>query len=432
MNQIKVIDRAVRRTLGMARRGMLPLVAALGAAALFVVLETRRAGAQAVPSEDPVPLIILMNKLNRGENDDAERLMKDNPPVIKKRLEELIDQRDTRFDELGRFGATSGHDVHKEVLDQFIAENLRYRKLFELYRKVAGDEHLFKRFEARRLRYEGAFLTHDGEDLCGEELKWEEARKHYEQALERLEAGFAIAREINELRVMASAKINIGSTLIRMLETERAIAAYNEGMRYADQLPGELYRGMVRLNLGNTYVWTVEPEKAFTYAQDALASFKKMGRGTWQSNALMVIGNAQMEQKNFASAWETLSMALDVAKQSGEDRVRGKALMNLGAAAAQLKRPEAAEYIQEAQAWYRSHGEVFTQIERETVAQDGLLMLSRIYEQAGNKAEADRYRNEYFQAVGADPERYKEVRNSPCYALYKANPANKTPAPKAE
>ena len=386
---------------------------------------TRSARAQAVPSEDPVPLIILMNKIDHNQMADAERYLKDNPPVIKKRLEELIEQRDTRFDELGRFGATSGHAIHKQVLDQFITENQRYLKLFDLYRKVTGDQHTYKRFDARRLRYEGAFLTHDGEDLCGEELKWEEARKHYQMALEKLEAGFAIAKEINELRVMASAKINMGSTLIRMLETEKAIAAYNEGMKYADQLPGELYRGMVRLNLGNTYVWTVEPDKAFQYANDALTSFKKMGRGTWQSNAMMVIGNAQMEQKNYASSWETLSMALEVAKQSGEDRVRGKALMNLGAVAAQLKRPEAADYIKEAQEWYRTHGETFTQIERDTVAIDGLQILSRIYDAAGNKAEADKYRQAYVAAVGKDLDHYNATKSSPCYALYKANPANK-------
>ena len=49
----------------------------------------------------------------------------------------------------------------------------------------------------------------------------------------------------------------------------------------------------------------------------------------------------------------------------------GKALMNLAAVAMQLKRPEAADYLLEAQEWYKSHGETFTQIERDTVAIDG-------------------------------------------------------------
>ena len=307
----------------------------------------------------------------------------------------------------------------------FIAENERYLKLFDLYRKLTGDARTYKRFDARRLRYQGAFLTHDGEDLCGEELKWDEAKKHYEDSLAKLEAGFAIAKEIKDIPLMASAKINMGSTLIRLLETDKAIAAYNEGMKYADQLPGELYKGMVRLNLGNTYVWTVQPDKAFQFANDALKSFKKMGRGTWQANAMMVIGNAQMEQKNFASSWETLSTALQVAKQSGEDRVRGKALMNLAAVAMQLKRPEAADYVLEAQEWYKSHGETFTQIERDTVAIDGLMMLSRIYEGQGKAAEADKYRKAYAAAVGANVDHYNATKNSPCSALYKANPQNK-------
>src|SRR3972149_4106280 len=179
--------------------------------------------------------------------------MKDNLAVTKTRLEELINERDTRFDELGRFGATSGHEVHKEILDQFIQENVRYAKLFDLYRKLTGDEVLYMRFEARRLRYEGAFLTHEGEDVCGDTLDWAAAQKLYQEALAKLAAGLALAREVNDTRLMASAKINIGSTLIRMIEPEKAIEAYTEGMRYADQLPGEMSKGLVRLNMGNTY-----------------------------------------------------------------------------------------------------------------------------------------------------------------------------------
>ena len=79
----------------------------------------------------------------------------------------------------------------------------------------------------------------------------------------------------------------------------------------------------------------------------------------------------------------------------------------------------------EAQEWYKSHGDVFTEIERETVAVESLNMLARIYDSQGNKAEADKYRKAYTAAVAADPDRYNEVRSSPCYALYKANPQNK-------
>jgi len=397
---------------------------------LFSMTHLPRLAAQATPSPDPAPLIILQNKLDHGQADDAERLMKDNLAATKNRLADLIDERDSRFDELGRFGATSGHEVHKEVLDQFLEENNRYAKLYDLYRRVSGDQVLYKRFEARRLRYEGAFFTHDGEDICGDQLDWEEAQKHYRLALERLDAGFALAKEVSDTRLMASAKINIGSTLIRMLEPEKAIEAYTEGMRYADQLTGEMYKGMVRLNMGNTYIWIVEPEKSLAYAQSALESFKKMGRGTWQANALMVIANAQMEQKQYASSWETMRAALDLAVQSGEDRVRGKALLNLGSLALMLKRPDAADYFKQAIEWFKTHGEVYTSIERETVQQDGLLSLSRVAEQAGDKALAEKYKNEFFDSIRANPERYEQVRSSPCYALYKARPSNKQQASK--
>lgn len=379
---------------------------------------------QAGPSPDPAPLIILLNKLDHGQTEDAERLMRDNLAVTHQRLEEVLAERDARFDELGRFGATSGHEVHQEVLQEFQEENLRYARLFDLYRRLTGDETLYKRFEARRLRYEGAFLTHAGEDRCGDHLDWDGARQLYRQALERLEAGFALAQQVRDTRLMASAKINMGSTLIRLLEPEQAIAAYEEGMRYADQLPGEMYKGMVRLNLGNTYVWIVQPEKSLDYAQAALESFKKMGRGTWQANAMMVIANAQMEQQQYASSWETMRMALELAVQSGEDRVRGKALLNLGTLALLLKRPEAAEYVRQAMEWYQDHGEVYTALEREIVQMNGWMTLSRIAEEQGKPEEAQRYRQELAKRLQASPGRYEQLRGSPCYALYKANPSN--------
>ena len=385
--------------------------------------------AQAGPSADPPPLMILMTKLDHGEEADAERLIKDNLVVEKKRLEDLIDERDSKFDELGRFGATSGHEVHKEVLDAFMEENKHYAKLFDLYRKVSGDSILYKRFEARRLRYEGAFFTHDGEDTCGDTLNWDEAQKKYHLALERLDAAFVLAKEVNDLRLMASTKINIGSTLIRLVQADKALDAYNEGMRYADQVNGELYRGLVRLNLGNTYVWTVQPDKSLMYAQAALASFKKMGRGTWVANALMVIGNAQMEQKNYQSSWETLRQALDQAEQSGEDRVHGKALLNLaGLSMALNKNDDAVNYFKQAMDWFVSHGDVYTEIERETVRQDGLLNLRRLALAANDTALAEQYRKEFFDSLKGNSERYQQIRESPCYALYKSNSANKQEA----
>ena len=240
--------------------------------------------------------------------------------------------------------------------------------------------------------------------------------------------GFALAKEANDLRVMASAKNNMGSTLIRLLEPEKAIEAYNEAMGYADQVPGEMYKGLVRLNLGNTYVWTRDPDRSLTYSQAALTSFKKMGRGTWQANALMNIGNAQLLQQKFSSAWETMRIALDLAKQAGEDRVRGRALLNLGMAGLQLKKPEAAAYIQEAMEWYKGiTGEIYTPIEQEAILQDGYRLLSQIAKATGDQAAGEKYDKLFFESIGPDPDRYGKLRTSPCFAIYQARPASSKP-----
>jgi tetratricopeptide (TPR) repeat protein len=372
-----------------------------------------------------------MTRLDRGDEAGAERLMRDNLAVTKRRMEARLAQLDEKFDEAGRYGATAGHEVHTEVLENLMNDVNRDRKLFDLYRKLTGDEIIYKRLEARRLRFEGALYTHEGEDACGETLNWEEAQRLYNLALERLEAGFALAKEVKETRVMASAKNNVGSTLIRLLQPEKALVAYQEGMQYAQQLPGEMYKGLVNLNLGNTYVWIGDPETSLRYSEPALASFKKMGRATWQANAVMNIGNAYMREQKYSMAWEHLRMALDLAKQSGEDRVRGRALLNLGMIAYQLKKPEAAAFVQQALDWFAKEGsEVYTTIEKEVVQQDGLRLLSRIAKGNGDEAAAKKYDRQFLDLINTDPDRYGKLRASPCFAIYQARPAGQPIAQK--
>jgi len=369
-------------------------------------------------------LIIILTRLDKGDVAGAERLMKDNLPVMKRRLEEVVAGFDQKFDELGRSGATAGHDVHTEILQQFIDEVTRYEKLFDVYRRLSGDEVLYKRVEARRLRFEGAYYTHYGEDVCGEELNWVEAQRRYHVSLDRLNAAFALAKETNDVRLMASIMNNVGSTYIRLVQPEKAVQAYQEGMRYANQLPGEMYKGLVNLNLGNTYVWIGDAEKSLQYSQPALASFKRMGRDTWQANAMMNIANAYMRENKYSDAWETMRVALELAKQSGEDRIRGRALLNLGMLGVQLKKEDAPALIQEGLDWYAKEGrDVYTTIEREAVQQDGLRMLSRIARDNGNQAAAEKYDKQYFESLGSDPDRYGNLRASPCFAIYKGRPA---------
>ena len=379
--------------------------------------------AQVTPSSDPVPLMILLTKMEQGDVAGTERLMAENLEVMKQRLEEVLGQLDQQFDHLGRFGATSGHEVHTEVLEHFLEEVGHYKDLFEVYSRLSGDEVLYKRIEARRLRFEGALYTHAGEDACGDHLDWEEAQLLYNLALERLQAGYALAEEVDELRVMASAMNNMGSTYIRLVQPDRGLATYLEALDLATQLGGDMYPGMVRMNIGNTHVWVGDPDLAMEYLDPAWEAFLRMGRGTWQANVMQTIGNVYMRQGDFESAWEKLELALELATQSGEDRVRGRVLMNLGMTGLQLKKPEAMDYVQEGLEWYAGpDGQVYPDIEREVMQQEGLRLLSLVARENGDEALAEEYMKQFFESVGQNPERYEEVRNSPCFAIYKAMP----------
>ncbi|OFV96532.1 MAG: hypothetical protein A3F68_02670 [Acidobacteria bacterium RIFCSPLOWO2_12_FULL_54_10] len=384
------------------------------------------APAQAPSDSDPALIYILLWQLDRGDTAKAEKLLRENLPQMEKRLEQVLPEIDQDFDIVGRFGAVSIR--FGPGYTELDAKTNRYEKLFSLYRKVTGNDNLYQRFEVRRLRIDGAHLTNEAENICGRQMNWDEARALYVKALENLEAAFPIAQNLKDSRMMASVKNNIGSTQLRLLNPEKALESYMEGIRYADQLQGDLYKGLLRLNVANVYVWIGQPDKAIPYAQEALEIFRKIGRGTWEANALMTLGNAYLRQQKFATAWETLNLTLQVAQKAGEYRVYGRTLLNLGVAGLQTKMPDSKSYLEQALKWYQEDDEIYPSIEREAVLQDGLRLMSQIAQQAGNSAQSEQYTKQYLELLGADPNRYQTVRQSPCFAIYMGRPVaeNKT------
>ena len=97
-------------------------------------------------------------------------------------------------------------------------------------------------------------------------------------------------------------------------------------------------------------------------------------------------------------------------------------------AAFELKKPEAAALIREGLAWYAKEGvDVYPNIEREAVRQDGLLLLARIAKANGNEAEETKYHKQFLEALGPDPDRYGTLRASPCFVIYQARPTREKP-----
>ena len=393
----------------------------LAISAASVAQSQTRPSPPIMSEEDPAFIRILLWQLERGDTERAEEILTANLARIKPRLEAVLSDIDREFDILGRFGAVSIY--FGPGYGELQASNERYERLFELYRRLSGDEGLYKRFEARKLRVEGAHLTNQGELECGDNLDWSKAQQLYQTALERLNASYQLAGEIKNVRLQASAKVNIGSTLIRLGKPEEAIQAYNEGIAHADTMPADLYKGLLRLNLGNTYVWLGQPDKSLSYSQEALAIFRKIGRGTWEANALMNLGNGYLRQKDFNNAWNTLQQALQVARQNGEYRVYGRALLNLGMAGLEMKRQEVIPYLEEAVAWFQQDREIYPAIEREVIVQEGLRMLNHLAQQIGDPAMKEKYARQYADAAAAAPHSFSELKASPCFAIYMARPA---------
>ena len=394
----------------------------IAVACLATVLSILPSFAQGPTEEDPALVPILVWQLGRGDTAAAEQLMGANLAKIKPHLEDVLDYIDRQFDIVGRFGAVSirfgpGYGELEEY-------DRKHEPVFELYRRLSGDELLYKQFEARKLRVDGAHLTNTAENVCGENLDWDQAKGLYETAIERLNAAFALAREQNDIRMMASAKTNIGSTLIRLGKPKEAFEAYQEGLRYAEQMPFDLYKGLFRLNLANAYVWVGDADRALPFSREALTIFRRIQRGTWEANALMTMGNAYLRQGRFADAWETLQLTIEVARKSGEQRVYGRALLNLGMAGLQLKKPDAMALVEESLDIYKKDTEVYPLIEREMILQQGLRMLSQLAQQSGDQALAEQRMKEYYEIVGSDPDRFNKLRESPCFEIYQARPTS--------
>src|SRR3990170_298267 len=146
------------------------LVSLLGLLENTAVYSQNRSLPPVLSEEDPAFIRILLWQLERGEAVRAEEILKANLARIKPRLEAVISDIDREFDILGRFGAVSIY--FGPGYGDLETSNERYQKLFAMYRRLSGDESLYKRFEARRLRVEGAHFTNQGEIECGDHLDW--------------------------------------------------------------------------------------------------------------------------------------------------------------------------------------------------------------------------------------------------------------------
>ena len=56
----------------------------------------------------------------------------------------------------------------------------------------------------------------------------------------------------------------------------------------------------------------------------------------------------------------------------------------------------------------------------------GLLVLIGV--QNGDESAADKYDKQFFETLGPDPDRYGNLRASPCFAIYQARPAGELKA----
>jgi len=133
-----------------------------------VVYSQTRPSPPVLSEEDPAFIRILLWQFERGEAVRAEEILKANLARIKPRLEAVIAEIDREFDILGRFGAVSIY--FGPGYGDLETSNEQYEKLFDLYRRLSGDEDIYKRFEARKLRVEGAHFTNQGEIECGDQF----------------------------------------------------------------------------------------------------------------------------------------------------------------------------------------------------------------------------------------------------------------------
>jgi tetratricopeptide (TPR) repeat protein len=341
--------------------------------------------------------------VQKGDMTAAEAFIRENSQSLGEELDQILDDVDRGFDELGRQKART--DTLKGMFRDLEVELVKSEKVLQVYSRVTGEKNYLPRFQAKRLRIQGAEHTNHA-DFLWDNLEYDQALEEYAEAIKVLQEAIPLAESAQDYKLVESCLNNIGYAAIYSGDHRDGLNRFSEALEVAEERGDAIHQGQYLLNLGTFYLYVGQPEDSVRYSLRALEMIRAIRRRTWEANALLNLGSAYIALDQKEEALSYLQKALQMAKDAKDRRSHGRTLYNLALITAHLGQWEgAAELMAQALQWYQDHEEVYARAERTVARYNGLSFLSSAHKRLNDRENAQRYMGELRDLAAQDPKR---------------------------
>ena len=353
----------------------------------------------------------IHTSLEQGDVPAAESLIRENADSLPQELTKILEDMDRGFDELGRQKAR--YDVLQDKFSQFQATWMPYEDVFNLFSSVTDQPAYSKRFQAKRLRIEGAGHTTRA-DFLWDRQEYGEALREYDEGTKKLRAAVPLAEAANDQKLVAACLTNIGYNEIYSGNSSEGLKVYSRALEIAEQRQDDIFQGMYLLNLGTFHLYTIQHEDALEYSLRAAEMTRTIGRRTWEANALLNVGASYLSLGKQEEAHSYLQKALLKAKEAKDQRSTGRILFNLALVTTQMGRmEEAARLMEEALGWYSEHPVVYNQAETTLLRYHGVYFLVNAYQKLKNTEKAKHYSTQVTEMLSENPQKLRTYLEDP-------------------
>jgi len=360
------------------------------------------------------------SSLKQGDLPTAEGLIRENAESLGQELTQIFKDMDRGFDELGRQKAR--YDALQEKFSQFQATWMPYEDVFRLFSSVTDQPGNSKRFQAKRLRIEGARHTTHA-DFFWDRQEYGEALREYDEGIKKLQVAIPLAEAVNDQKLVAACLTNIGYNEIYSGNSTEGLRVYSQALQIAEQRQDDVFQGMYLLNLGTFHLYTIQPQKALDYSLQAAAMNRKIGRRTWEANALLNVGASYLSLRKHEEAHSYLHKALLKAEEAKDLRSTGRILFNLALVTTQMGRiEEAAGLMEEALEWYSEYNVVYSQAEATLLRYQGMRFLVSAYQKIKNPEKVKHYTTQVKELQSENPQKLRTYLEDPHLNFLKWEP----------
>ena len=251
-------------------------------------------------------------------------------------MEDIEEQLAEAVDPLGRMKLIAESSL-QIVLDNHTRASELISEALPLARKQ------MKRGEGRR---EFAYLLRAWGLYCFHRSEFEQARKHFEEALPHLE-------RLNDKRNVVRTILFLGAVAASVCEYDKALGLFHRSKQLSEESDDHANALQSLTSIAGVIKRMGHYHEALEHFSIALRLAVNVGDKASESNVLMSMSNIQNEQGNFDQALQSLFQALLIKENLGEEAGIATMLLNIGSVYALIPdHRKAVEYYEKSLAIY--------------------------------------------------------------------------------